>query len=167
MFPTNATHTTLFYKWDRIKFDTYHEERRQRKIKNISFILQRQCMQTDFMTDTISTFIHTNHKEDSPKLRMLSFIPQRQRIQMDFILDTIRFLMHTKANRNNADSGVFPFKLYTKSTLQTTKSYALSIFSYMQCSMEIFHPSWTIQQNNSKACTCLSNSVTSFGSVLN
>ena len=77
------------------------------------------------MTDTISTFIHTNHKEDSPKLRMLSFIPQRQRIQMDFILDTIRFLMHTKANRDNADSGVFPFKLYTKSTLQTTKSYAL------------------------------------------
>lgn len=94
-----------------------------------------------FLTDTISTFIHANHKEDSPKLRMLSFIPQRQRIQMDFILDTIRFLMHTKANRDKADSGVFPFKLYTKSTLQTTKSYALSIFSDMQCSMETFRPS--------------------------
>ena len=100
-------------------------------------------------------------------LRILSFIPQRQRIQMDFMLDTIKFFIHTKHNRDNADSGVTPFKLHTKSAPQTTKSHTLSISSYMQCSMETFHPFWTMQQYNSKACICLANFVTNFESVLN
>ena len=92
------------------------------------------------MTDGIRNFMYTKHNRDITKLRIFSFIPQRQRIQPNFMNDSIRTLYqtikHTNTTRttksttstwvslltqslcsynwDNANSGVFIFKIRTK-----------------------------------------------------
>ena len=61
------------YEWYHKNFQAYHAQRKQHKIKNISFILQRQHIHPNLMTDTILTFEHTTHKGNNVKFRIFSF----------------------------------------------------------------------------------------------
>ena len=56
------------------------------------------------------------HNGDNAKLEILSFLPQRQSIEPNFMTDTISFFIHTIYNGNNANFGVFTFKLHRKTT---------------------------------------------------
>ena len=95
-----------------------------------------QRLQPNFKTDGIRNFMYTKHNGDNANLRIFSFIPQRQPIQPNFMNRTAnRTYQTTKLknittstwvspltqslcsyNWNNADSGVFIFKLRNKST---------------------------------------------------
>ena len=97
-----------------------------------------QRLQPNFKTDSIRNFMYTKHNGDNAKLRIFSFIPQRQRIQPSFMNLTYQTTKHTNTtqtikattstqvsplthrlcsyNWDNANSGVFVFKLCNKST---------------------------------------------------
>ena len=120
------------------------------KLTIFSFVSHRQRMPLDFMTDIIRFFTHTMYNRENAKLRIFSFLTERHCIQSNFMTDTIRFFIPTIHNGENANSAVFTLKLHTKSTPQTTKLNDLLIFSYIECSMETFHLSWTRQQYNPK-----------------
>ena len=120
------------------------------KLTIFSFVSHRKRMQLDFMTDIIRFFTHTMYNGENAKLRIFSFLTQRHCIQSNFMTDTIRFFIPTIHNGENANSAVFTLKLHKKPTPQTTKWNDLLIFSYIECSMETFHLSWTRQQYNPK-----------------
>ena len=95
-----------------------------------------QRLQPNFKTDSIRNFMYTKHNRDKAKLRV--FLPQRQRIQPNFMNHTYHTTKHTNKTRStkattsmwvspltqslcsynwdNANSGVFIFKLRNKST---------------------------------------------------
>ena len=54
-----------------------------------------QCLQPNFMTESIRKFMYTKHSGHNIKLRKFSFIPQQQYIQPNFMTDSIRTFIHT------------------------------------------------------------------------
>ena len=92
-----------------------------------------QCLQFHFKTDGIKNFIYSKHNGGNAKLRIFSFIPQQQRM-----IHTYQTTKHTNTTRttktttstwvspltqsfcsdnwDNANSGVFIFKLRNKFT---------------------------------------------------
>ena len=98
---------------------------------------QIQRLQPNFKTDCKRNFMHTKHNGDNAKLRIFSLIPQRQCIQPNFMNYTFQTTKHTSTTRttktttsalvspltqslcyynwDNANSGVFIFKLRNKS----------------------------------------------------
>ena len=101
-----------------------------------------QRLQPNFKTEGTGNFMYTKHNRDNAKLRIFSFIPQRQPIQPNFMDRTAKCTYqttkHTNTTRttrtttstwvspltqnlcsynwNNANPGVFIFKLCNKST---------------------------------------------------